>query len=157
MYYDGFPQLCNAMEYIFSEEARDDNIQFSEEDSIDMIPFESIVHEMTSTNDGTKTDLIMHDLYSRTPYGGTAIYDAAIAAINVLKDEDRSKKNVSVILMTDGEGNVGKESTFVSAYKNANRDIPVYSIMFGDADSTQLEEIAKLTNAKVFDGKVDLV
>ena len=29
--------------------------------------------------------------------------------------------------------------------------------MFGDADSDQLEEIAELTNAKVFDGSTDLV
>ena len=35
-------------------------------------------------------------------------------------------------------------------------DIPVFSIMFGDADETQLEELARLTNARVFDGRENL-
>jgi len=35
--------------------------------------------------------------------------------------------------------------------------IPVYSIMFGSADSDQLEEIAELTHGKVFDGRSNLL
>ena len=31
------------------------------------------------------------------------------------------------------------------------------SIMFGDADDSQLNELAKLTNARVFDGRSDLI
>ena len=30
-------------------------------------------------------------------------------------------------------------------------------IMFGDADESQLEDLAELTNARVFDGREDLV
>ena len=59
--------------------------------------------------------------------------------------------------MTDGEGNVGRYSDLKEAYKNTNKDIPIYSIMFGYASEDQLNEIAKLTNALVFDGKTDLV
>ena len=33
---------------------------------------------------------------------------------------------------------------------------PVFSIMFGDADETQLEELARYTNARVFDGRENL-
>ena len=36
-------------------------------------------------------------------------------------------------------------------------DIPIYSITFGDANEEQLDKIAELTNAKVFDGKTDLL
>ena len=34
---------------------------------------------------------------------------------------------------------------------------PVFSIMFGSADPTQLEELAELTHARVFDGREDLI
>ena len=36
-------------------------------------------------------------------------------------------------------------------------DVPVFSIMFGDADPEQLEELAEATNARVFDGREDLI
>ena len=35
--------------------------------------------------------------------------------------------------------------------------MPVFSIMFGDADESQLEDLAELTNARVFDGRENLV
>ena len=36
-------------------------------------------------------------------------------------------------------------------------DVPVFSIMFGSADPTQLESLAELTHARVFDGREDLI
>ena len=36
-------------------------------------------------------------------------------------------------------------------------DIPVFSIMFGDAEESQLEELAQYTNGRVFDGTEDLI
>ena len=45
---------------------------------------------------------------------------------------------------------------FQEAYDALGMDIPVFSIMFGDADETQLEELARLTNARVFDGRENL-
>lgn len=35
--------------------------------------------------------------------------------------------------------------------------MPVFSILFGDAEKSELEELAELTNARVFDGREDLV
>ena len=58
--------------------------------------------------------------------------------------------------MTDGIGNVGNYSSLERKYKSLNRQIPIYSITFGNADEEQLEEIAQLTNGKIFDGKYDL-
>ena len=59
--------------------------------------------------------------------------------------------------MTDGEANVGTYSSLESKYLQINKQIPIYSIMFGDARENQLIQISKLTNAKVFNGKTDLV
>ena len=59
--------------------------------------------------------------------------------------------------MTDGEGNVGTFEELYDAYKKYNKDIPIYSITFGDANVKQLKKIADLTNAKVFDGRDSLI
>ena len=59
--------------------------------------------------------------------------------------------------MTDGEANVGTFSELRSTYSTINKDIPIYSIMFGRAEESELQQIARLTNGKVFDGKTDLV
>ena len=59
--------------------------------------------------------------------------------------------------MTDGMSNQGNESKFKSTYISLGRNVPIYSIMFGSANERQLYEIANLSNAKVFDGKTDLV
>ena len=36
-------------------------------------------------------------------------------------------------------------------------DVPVFSIMFGDAQESQLAELARYTNGRVFDGTEDLI
>ena len=59
--------------------------------------------------------------------------------------------------MTDGSANVGSYMDLYSYYKKINSNIPIYSIMFGEAVKSELQEIASLTNAKVFDGKTNLV
>ena len=59
--------------------------------------------------------------------------------------------------MTDGQANEGTFRQLESYYNKIQKQIPIYSIMFGSAIESELEEIAELTNAKVFDGKIDLV
>lgn len=59
--------------------------------------------------------------------------------------------------MTDGESNSGTMQSLRNTYRQIGKDIPIYSIMFGDASSYQLEGIAQLTNAKVFDGRTNLL
>ena len=41
-------------------------------------------------------------------------------------------------------------------WKKINKEIPIYSITFGNADERELLEISDLTNGKVFDGKDNL-
>ena len=51
----------------------------------------------------------------------------------------------------------GSYYTLKQTYSKYNSNIPIYSITFGEADETQLRDVAELTNAKVFDGKKDLL
>lgn len=154
---EGIEQLKSAMQYILSEKAANDFIQFSSEDKIDVIPFNSSIFKAWSTTDGTQTDEIIKNINSFKVTGATALYDACQEALNILKNEDTEKYNVSVIAMTDGLVNVGRFSTLSSYYKSLNKEIPIYSIMFGSASESQLLEISNMSNAKVFDGKTDLV
>ena len=155
---DGIEELKEAMEFILnSEKAKSSYIQFTEEDKIDIVTFASDVDDIWSTDDGSKTDYLLEKINKKYPNGTTALYPAAIKALEILADEDQEKYNTSIILMTDGEGNVGYYSDLKYKYKEINKDIPIYSIMFGYASERQLREISTLTNSKVFDGKEDLV
>lgn len=155
---DGYNQLKEAMEYILTaEKASNDMLQFTSKDKISVIPFNGYILGKWHTDDGSNTKEILDNISNLRPSGATNIYETAEEAIELLKDEDMEKYNVSVILMTDGMSNVGSFRNFSKYYKYLNKDIPVYSIMFGDAYENELEDIADLTNAKVFDGKKDLL
>ena len=154
---NGIEELQNAMEYILTEKAASEYIQFSYKDKIDVIPFSSGVKTVWSTTDGSKTLDLLANINNERVSGTTALYPAAIKALELLKDEDNNIYNTSVILMTDGLANVGTYMDLYNYYRKINSNIPIYSIMFGGAERSQLQEIANLTNAKVFDGKNNLV
>ncbi len=154
---DGYNQLINAMEYILTSElAEQDLLQFTEKDKITVIPFSTNVIDIWDTKDGSQTNELISKIRSLTPQGSTDIYDTAIKALEILDKEDLNTYNVSVILMTDGSSNRGKYTDLNQYYSTLNKQIPIYSILFGNAYETELKNISKLTNAKVFDGKSDL-
>ena len=153
----GYDELLSAMDYILTDKAADDFIQFSDKDKIDVIPFGSEIMGKWSTTNGSQTQELLNKIHGLRPSGTTALYPAAIEAITALENEDQEKYNVSVVLMTDGQANVGKYTDLQKTYNRINKQIPIYSIMFGEAMESQLEDIAILTNAKIFDGKTDLV
>ena len=157
MYGEGYNELMNAMDYILTDKAANDFMQFSEKDKIDVIPFSGTILGTWSTNKGTETENILAQIHSLRPNGTTAIYPSAIEALKLLKDDDPEVYNSSVILMTDGMANVGTFNELEYEYAKIQKEIPIYSIMFGSADEYELEDIAELTHAKVFDGKTDLV
>ena len=154
---EGIEELINAMKYILTDEASNDFIQFSEKDKIDIIPFNSTVQEPWSTTNGTQTLELLRKINTTRPIGATAIYPAAVKALELLVNEDINTYNVSIVLMTDGQNNVGEFRQLQTAYSQMKNKIPIYSITFGDADEYELEKIASLTNAKVFNGKASLV
>lgn len=154
---NGYTQLIESMDYIFSDQAKNDFLQFSEKDKIDVIPFSTKVIDVWSTDNGLLTSNLLSKINQLKPNGGTALYPAAIKALEQVKNDDANTYNSSVILMTDGMANIGKFFELENSYQKLRKEIPIYSIMFGNADEYELSEIADLTNAKVFDGKKDLV
>ena len=156
MYGDGERQLEDAMEYILSyDRARDEMIQFSSKDKVYVIPF-SDKNKNLLTSSGRDTEKLISSINSLNPGGGTNIYGCVSEGLKRLKEVDDSYTK-TVILMTDGESNLGSFKTLSNDYKEYGKGIPVYSIMFGSAKDYQLQEIADLSNAKVFDGRANLV
>ena len=88
--------------------------------------------------------------------GGTDIYAAAAEGLRQLAAYDLTRYTPAVILMTDGVSD-GSPDDFRQVYEDLDADVPVFSIMFGSADPTQLESLAELTHARVFDGREDLI
>ncbi len=91
------------------------------------------------------------------PKGGTAIYDALRATYEqALRDRKQQPGYYpSIVLMTDGESSSG--STFEAfrdwyqALPDTAQDIPVFTIVFGDANSEEMKSLAELTGGRVFD------
>ena len=110
-----------------------------------------------NTKNGLETEILIQNINRLAAQGSTNIYDASIEALKILSKEDLNTYNVSIVLMTDGMSNYGTFSSLRREYNSIGKDIPIYSILFGDADSSQLYEIAKLTNAKIFDGRTNLL
>lgn len=152
----GYAELMNAMNYILSDEAANDFLQFSAKDKIDIIPFNRTVLQSYSTDNGTKTKQLLTNIRKIKPNDTTALYPAVIEALMKLSQEDMEKYNVSIIAMTDGQANVGTFSKLKTIYNRNGKSIPIYSIMFGSAAKQQLQDMATLSNGKVFDGKQDL-
>jgi Ca-activated chloride channel family protein len=94
------------------------------------------------------------------PKGGTAIYSAldtayALANEELARDPDRV---VTVVLLTDGENNRGLSYEdfrlrFEGPQANASQAVRTFPILFGEASSNELEEIARLTGGRAFDGR----
>lgn len=156
MYGNGIEELKDAMNYILDyEKSSANNLQFSKNDKISIITFNSKVDKVFDTKSGSETKDLIKEINELAAYGGTNIYDSSIKALDILK-QDSNEWTKTVILMTDGKSNNGSYLD-LQKYYNANKlDIPIYSITFGDSDEHELSTIAKLTNAKVFDGKSGL-
>lgn len=153
---DGEKQLKDAMDFILdSEKASQERLQFSKYDYITVIPFDSSTRSVW-TSTGNDTREIIDKIYGARPTGGTNIYGCSKVALDTLANlsDDYTK---TVILMTDGHSNIGNYGDLVQYYNVQKEIIPIYSIMFGQSDETELSNIANLTNAKVFDGRTSLI
>lgn len=88
--------------------------------------------------------------------GGTDMYHAIVTALQNLSEYDLTQYTPAIILLTDGES-VDNYRYFKNSYDAFGQDVPVFSIMFGNANETQLKQLAEYTNARVFDGRTNLI
>ena len=153
---DGARELISSMNYILDyDTASKDKLQFSKGDKITVITFsDQIKHVYTAT--GHDTSQVLNEISREYVSGGTALYTAIRRGIEIL-DNESDEYTKTIIAMTDGQVNVGSFSDLEYTYNNSKNKVPIYSITFGNAIESELEEIAELSNAKVFDGKSGLL
>lgn len=158
MYGGGRQQLVAAMaQILIQENAAANLLQASAEDVNILIPFDSEARGVyTAAGNGAELEGLYTQVDAESTDGGTDLYAAAREALKVLQGYDLDRYTPAIILMTDGMSD-GSYRSFRRDYEALGRDIPVFSIMFGDADPEQLEDLAELTHARVFDGREDLV
>ena len=154
---EGNEQLVQAMEQLLIQEnARKNFLQASENEVNIIIPFNGdVIDTYTATGNGSELEALYDKVENQEVGGGTDMYAAAVRGIELLGEYDLSQYTPAIILLTDGQSS-GSLSDFEAAYAGLGTEVPVFSIMFGDADETQLEELARYTNARVFDGRENL-
>ena len=158
---EGNAQLVNAMSQVLLQENAERNLLQAGADDINIVvTFDSKVMNVYSCESAQPNDLA--ELYQKIcdePIGGgTDIYTAAQYAIELIEEKYRaSDYTPAVILMTDGASQTDSKRAFADFCRESGADIPIFSIMFGSAKREQLDEIATLTNSRVFDGRNDLV
>ncbi|MGN1403979.1 MAG: substrate-binding domain-containing protein, partial [Ruminococcus sp.] len=157
----GNEQLEEAMAQILIQENAEKNMLQADKDEVNIvITFSGNIRNIyTSENaDADSLRSLYEQISSETPNGGTDMYTAAKKGLEILSAyEDLENYTPAIILMSDGASVTATEPEFTAYYQDLGLDIPVFSIMFGDADSSQLDALAALTNARVFDGRTDLV
>ena len=154
----GRDQMVEAMRQILiQEQAAQNLLQASENEVNVLIPFSGIPRDVfTASGNGAELEGLYDRVEAEEVSGGTDIYAAAAEGLRQLAAYDLTRYTPAVILMTDGVSD-GSPDDFRQVYEDLDADVPVFSIMFGSADPTQLESLAELTHARVFDGREDLI
>ena len=156
MYGSGLNTLKDAMNYILDySTASRDRLQFSSNDKITIITFND-EYKVYDTKYGNDTKSVIDIIDNLEAGGATNIYDTSVQALKILNDDDSNEYTKTVILMTDGQSNVGNYSTLNNYYKKSKSNVPIYSITFGSSSEYELNMLANLTNGKVFNGKTGL-
>jgi VWFA-related protein len=115
--------------------------QLSDQDLVALVTFAedvTIRSELT-----TDKDKIISALNTLKPAGATAMNDAIVESIDILKNREERR---SIILLTDGKPQGDQVFTYDQAFAHAsNFKIPFYPIGFGAVDEKQLQRLAKAT------------
>ena len=131
-------------------------IQWTPADRIIVIPFDSEPRTVVQ-GDGSPASQaqLLQTVLQQHADGGTDMYACAERAFAEMKPYlDKGGYLPAVVLMTDGQSEGGDQ--FEAAWRTSGREIPVFGVTFGDANKSQLDHVAEITRARVFDGGADL-
>lgn len=88
--------------------------------------------------------------------GGTAIYSAISSVYGDAQAKlAKGDKTVSIVLLTDGSNNSGMSHREFLRMVNQMGEpkVPVYTILYGEGNSSELSEVAQVTGGNVFDAR----
>lgn len=158
---EGNEQLEEAMAQILIQENAERNMLQADRDEVNIIiTFSGDIRNVYTAEsaDAGSLERFYEQVSREEPEGGTDMYAALKKGMEILSEyENLNDYTPAIILMSDGESVTASQPEFTECYQELGLDIPIFSIMFGDADSSQMDALASLTNARVFDGRTDLV
>ncbi|MEV8432141.1 vWA domain-containing protein [Streptomyces chartreusis] len=133
---------------------------FREREEVTLMPFGSGVksvatHVVDPADPKAGLAGIREETDALTAEGDTAIYTSLQAAYQHLGSGRDTF--TSIVLMTDGENTAGADSAgfhaFYAGLDRERRATPVFPILFGDSNRSELENIAELTGGRLFDAR----
>ena len=129
--------------------------QWTSQDRIFVLPYGDQVRAVTE-DDGSAPGLarLLAAVRVEEPHGDGAFYTCAEHAIDAMRPWLARGYLPAVVLMTDGHAR-GREA-FEKFWRREGAGVPVFGISYGKADKRDLEGLAGLTQARVFEGEGDL-
>lgn len=134
---------------------------FRDREEVTLMPFGSDVkrvttHVVSPADPKAGIAAIRADGEQLEADGGTAIYTSLEKAYTHLGSGRDTF--TSIVLMTDGENTQGDDAgDFDAFYRDdlapAGKQVPVFTVLFGDSDRSELEHIAELTGGRLFDAQ----
>lgn len=157
---EGKEQMTAGLEQLLiAKNAEKNYLRGSNNDISTFIAFNrDLIFTETALGNGSDLEHLYARIAVQNTGGGTDMYLALMEALHIL-DEKKDKLKAyqpAIVLLTDGCSMDFRKDELIRKYQKQNLDIPIFSIMYGDADETQLRELAELSRARVFDGRTDL-
>ncbi len=135
-------------------------LQLSPEDVTVVMPYsDNIVAEwVVQGNDPKDLDDLMMKVENQGPMAGTYTHKALLQALAKSKTyASTGKYHTSVILMSDGEATDKLQDFFARIDQDRiGRDIPIYTVLFGEAKERDMKALADGMAGKMFDGRKDM-
>ncbi|GAA0905834.1 VWA domain-containing protein [Virgisporangium aurantiacum] len=101
-------------------------------------------------------DLLRTAIADLRASGATAVYDSLVAAYTVLDEAVDKDRFVSIVLMTDGESNRGRDLAAFKSYlqsRGSRQPVAVFPILFGEADEAQMRDVAAASGGAMWDAR----
>lgn len=160
----GYDQLIDSLsEVLLPENARENMLLGTSRDITYAILFSNEVFgiETARGNGEEMTNLYKNISENYHTGGGTSLFEAISEAIDILKSEykdDIENYTPAIVILSDGKSNGKMDiSDLQKIYADLGEDVPIFSIMFGNADDEELKKIAEISRARVFDGRKDMI
>lgn len=165
---DRIEQLRKSLEVLTGAETSSVSARFVRFQNRERVVLLSFTHEpgqpvaLSFEDPATQTSMFsrVHDYAMHLEAdGGTAIYSALQRAYELARAEQQRdpERFVSVVLLTDGKNTQGTSydefRVGLSAAQASGGTVRTFPIVFGEANSRELEDVARLTGGRAFEGR----
>jgi Ca-activated chloride channel homolog len=157
----GEEQVKDAMQTLLDPGlAKRNLLQLTPEDVTVVMPYsDTVVAEWTvEGNKPYELGELMAKISAQGAMSGTHTHQALLQALGKAKTyASTGKYHTSVILMSDGEATDSLQEFFRQVdQQRIGRDIPIYTVLFGQAKDRDMKALADGMAGKMFDGRKDM-